>query len=162
MQSSMLILLFFSVLVSMLWYHSEAILVLLHQDARASALASIYLRYLIPGLFSYGFLQRVLRFLQAQIVVTPLVLYSLVPLVLHVGLTYLFVHGLGLGFKGAPLAATVSLWVSFMMLALHVKFSTKFALTWGGLSLEAFSYVIPSLKLALPSAVMVWLVNIAF
>lgn len=156
LQSSIIISFFFSLIVSALWLYSESMLALLHQKPEIANMAGLYLVYLIPGLFAYGFLQCLLRFLQTQTVVMPLVICSLVPLAMHVGLAYFLVYHTCLGFKGAPIGASISLWVSLIMLAIYVKCSNKFQQTWQGLSLDAFTYVLPSLRLAIPSAIMVW------
>ncbi|RWR86285.1 Multi antimicrobial extrusion protein [Cinnamomum micranthum f. kanehirae] len=162
LQSSIITCFIFSVVVSVLWFFSEQVLILLHQEPEIAKMAGLYLKYLIPGLFAYGFLQCLLRFLQTQSVVIPLVICSLVPFVIHVGLAYLLTYHTTLGFKGAALAAAISLWLSFIMLALYVNYSEKFKYTWEGLSMECFQYVLPNMKLAIPSAVMVCLEYWAF
>ncbi|XP_077210743.1 protein DETOXIFICATION 18-like isoform X2 [Tasmannia lanceolata] len=162
LQSSIITSFLFSVIVSVVWFYSESILILLHQDQEISKMASLFLRYLIPGVFAYGFLQCILRFLQTQNVVIPLVICSLITFVVHVGITYLLVHHTSLGFKGAALAAAISFWISFIVMALYVKYSKNFKHTWEGFSLKSFHYVLPSLKLAMPSAVMVCLEYWAF
>lgn len=162
LQSSIIITLFFSILVSFMWYFSEPVLIWLHQDPDVAKMASIYLRFLIPGLFAYSCLQCILRFCQTQSVVIPLVVCSVCTLVIDVGLTYLLVHTLGLGYKGASLAASLSFMISLLALATYVKFSGRFRYTWDGLTMESFRYVFLSLKLAVPSAVMVWLVLSSF
>ncbi|XP_042512347.1 protein DETOXIFICATION 19-like isoform X2 [Macadamia integrifolia] len=101
-------------------------------------------------------------FLQTQTVIIPLVVCSVVPLVVHVGITYTMISHTPLGFRAAPLAASISLWISFLMLALYVNYADKFKHTWEGFSMECFRYVLPSLKLAIPSAVMVCLEYWAF
>lgn len=162
LQSSIITITFFSIIISILWYFSEEVLILLHQEPNVAKMAAIYVRYLIPGIFAYGFIQCTLRFLQTQSVVVPLVICSAAPLALHFGLTHLLVHVIGLGFKGASLSASISLWISFLMLALYIKCSVKFKETWQGLSLESFHYILPSMKLAIPSAMMVCLEYWAF
>ncbi|XP_077244359.1 protein DETOXIFICATION 18-like [Tasmannia lanceolata] len=162
LQASIITSFLFSVIVSVLWFYSESILILLHQDPEIAKMAGLFLRYLIPGIFAYGFLQCILRFLQTQNIVIPLVIFSLIPLVVHVGITYLLVHHTSLGFKGAALAAAISFWISFLMLTLYVKYSKKFRTTWEGFSLESFQYVLPNMKLAIPSAVMVCLEYCAY
>ncbi|KAF8364900.1 hypothetical protein HHK36_033110 [Tetracentron sinense] len=162
LQSSIITSFIFSVFISILWFYTEPVLILLHQDPHVSKLAALYMKYLIPGLFAYGFLQCILRFLQTQTVVIPLVVCSVVPLVIHVGITYVLVHWTSLSFKGAPLAASVSLWMSFLLLALYVNYAEKFKHTWEGLSMESFHHVLPNMKLAIPSAVMVCLEYWAF
>ncbi|WRX28842.1 Multi antimicrobial extrusion protein - like 10 [Theobroma cacao] len=154
LQASCIISFLFSVIISILWFYTEPILVLLHQDPEISRTAALYMKYLIPGLFAYGFVQNILRFLQTQSIVIPLVLFSFIPLGIHFGIVYSLVNRTSLGFKGAPLAASISIWISFLLLAMYVVFAKKFENTWKGLSSESFHYILRNLKLALPSAAM--------
>lgn len=131
---------------------------LLQQDPDVSKTAARYVKFMIPGLFAYGFLQNILRFIQAQSDVTFLVVLSAIPLVVHIGVVYAFVNWMSLGLEGAALAASISNWVALLAVAIYVLKSQKYALTWRGFSVEAFSYIFVNLKLALPSAAMVWLV----
>ncbi|XP_073282848.1 protein DETOXIFICATION 18-like, partial [Primulina huaijiensis] len=78
LQASCIITIIFTIAVSILWWFSNSVLIFLHQDAQIADKAGLYLKYLIPGLFAYGFLQNILRFLQTQCVVMPLVVCSLV------------------------------------------------------------------------------------
>ncbi|OMO89809.1 Multi antimicrobial extrusion protein [Corchorus capsularis] len=162
LQSSCIISFLFSVIISVLWFYTEPVLVLLHQDPEISRTAALYMKYLIPGLFAYGFVQNILRFLQTQSIVLPLVLFSVIPLGIHFGIVYCLVNKTSLGFKGAPLAASISLWISFILLAIYVAFAKKFENTWRGLSFESFQHILRNLKLALPSAAMVCLEYWAF
>ncbi|KAH7512570.1 hypothetical protein FEM48_Zijuj12G0104600 [Ziziphus jujuba var. spinosa] len=124
-----------------------------------SKTAALYAELLIPGLFAFGFLHNILRFFQTQSVVMPLVVFSVIPLLFDVGLTYSLVHWTSLGFKGAPLAASVSLWLSILVLAAYVAFAKEFKHTWTGFSLESFHYILTNLRLALPSADMFSIFN---
>ncbi|PIA36613.1 hypothetical protein AQUCO_03300073v1 [Aquilegia coerulea] len=162
LQSSIIISFFFSIIISFVWFYSEPILLLLHQKPQVAKMTAIYLRYFIPGLFAYAMLQCMLRFLQTQTVVTHLVICSVAPLAIQVGLCYVIVFHTVLGFKGAALSAAISLWISVLMLGLYINYSDKFKYTWQGLSMESFEHVLPSMKLAIPSAVMVCLEFSAF
>lgn len=156
LQASCIISIMFCIVVSILWWFSDIVLSLLHQEGNIANTAGVYMRYLIPGLFAYGCLQNMLRFLQTQSVVWPLVLCSLLPLALHVAIAYCLVHLTSLGFIGAPIAASISLWISATMLAVYVLTANKIKKTWEGFSFEALRHVFNNLKLALPSAAMVW------
>ncbi|KAK9907209.1 hypothetical protein M0R45_002211 [Rubus argutus] len=162
LQASSIISFLFSIIISVIWFYTEPILILLQQDPQISKTAALYIKFLIPGLFAYGFLNNILRFLQTQSVVMPLIFLSVIPLVIHIGIAYGLVHWTALGFKGAPLAASISLWISILMLAMYVVRSKKMEHTWTGFSLESFHYVLTDLKLALPSAAMVCLEYLAF
>ncbi|GAB2277970.1 Protein DETOXIFICATION 19 [Dionaea muscipula] len=162
LQSSSIITIFFSIIIALIWWYTEPILTLLHQSYQISKTTALYMKYFMPGIFAFGLLQNILRFLQTQSVVFPLVICSLIPLVLHIAITYGLIYLTGLGYKGAPLAASITLWISVIMLGGHVSWAKKFEHTWTGLSKESFLYVFTNLKLALPSAAMVCLECWAF
>ncbi|TQD78692.1 hypothetical protein C1H46_035743 [Malus baccata] len=162
LQASCIISTFFCFLISIIWLYTESILILLHQDPQISKSAALFLKFLIPGLFAYAFLQNMLRFLQTQSIYVMPMVFSVIVIVIHIGITYGFVHWTTLGFKGAPLAASVSLWISVLMLAFTVNCTKSFESTWEGFSFESFDYVLTGLKLALPSATMECLEEWAF
>ncbi|KAB2086493.1 hypothetical protein ES319_A04G035900v1 [Gossypium barbadense] len=162
LQSSCIISCSFAILISILWFFTEPILIFLQQDAEISKTAAIYIKYLIPGLFAYGLVQNILRFLQSQSILMPLVWFSVLPLGLHLGIVYALVNWTDLGFKGAPLAASISLWISLVLLSSYVVLAQRFEETWPGLSSESFRLVFANLKLAIPSAAMVCLEYWAF
>jgi len=145
-----------SALIAALWCFTEPLLLLLRQDPGVSRAAAVFVRAQIPGLFAFAFLQCLLRYLQAQSVVLPLVACSVAPFALHVLLAHLLVNVLGLGLAGASAAVSATLWLSCLMLLAYVLLSEKFSETWRGFSADAFKYVLPTVKLATPSAIMVW------
>ncbi|WKA12109.1 hypothetical protein VitviT2T_029532 [Vitis vinifera] len=162
LQASSIITIFFSFIISIIWLYTQPILIFLHQSSEISIAAALYMKYLVPAIFAYGFLQNILRFLQTQSVIWPLVVCSGLPLLIHFGIAYALVHRTTLGYKGAPLAASISLWLSTIMLAVYVKYAKIFGDTWKGFSSESFSHILSNLKLALPSAAMVCLEYCAF
>ncbi|XP_057797405.1 protein DETOXIFICATION 19-like [Salvia miltiorrhiza] len=162
LQTSCIVSLIFTVIVSVLWWYSDIVLTLLQQEPQIANAAGLYLKYLIPGLFAYAFLQNMLRFLQTQSVVMPLVVCSIVPLVLHIGIAYVLVNWSPLGYRGGPVAASISLWISVFMLATYLLRAKKFQHTWDGFTSECLIHIWTYLKLALPSAAMVCLEYWAF
>ncbi|EOY13049.1 MATE efflux family protein [Theobroma cacao] len=162
LQASCIISCLFSIIISIIWFYTEPILILLHQEPQIAKKADLYIKYLIPAVFAFGFIQNVLRFLQTQSILMPLVLFSGLPLALHFGIVYTLVHWTSLGFKGASLASSISLWISFIFLATYVVCSKKFEHTWGGFSSESFRHIVTNLRLSLPSAAMVCLEYWAF
>ncbi|KAG4978185.1 hypothetical protein AAZX31_13G257800 [Glycine max] len=162
LQASCIISLIFSIIISIIWFYTEPILVLLHQSHDIARTTALYMKFLIPGLFAYSFLQNILRFLQTQSVVMPLVALSALPLLIHIGIAYGLVQWPGLSFTGAPVATSISQWISMLLLALYVMYAKKFKQTWQGFSMHSFHYVFTNMKLALPSAAMVCLEYWAF
>ena len=156
MQRAMLVLNIASIPVALIWAFTGPILVLLHQDRQIAAEAGLYARWMIPSLFGYGLLQCHNRFLQAQNIVLPLMLSSGFTASFHILVCWMLVFKLGLGSKGAGLANSISYWVNVLLLAFYVKFSPKCKTTWTGFSREALHDVYNFIKLAVPSAAMVW------
>ncbi|XWS09420.1 hypothetical protein CRYUN_Cryun40dG0083200 [Craigia yunnanensis] len=142
------------IIISVLWFFTEHILDLLRQDPDVANTAALYVKYLIPGLFAFGFVQNIMRNFQAQGITFPLVLFSGIPFGIHFGILYPLVHRTTMGLKGAALAASISIWISFLLLAFYVIFSKNFDKTWKGLSFASFHYIFTILKLAIPSAAM--------
>ncbi|KAG4386099.1 hypothetical protein GLYMA_12G225600v4 [Glycine max] len=100
LQGSCIISLIFSIIISIIWFYTEPILVLLHQSPDIARTAALYMKFLIPGVFAYSFLQNISRFLQTQSVVMPLVALSALPLLIHIGIAYGLVQWPGLSFAG--------------------------------------------------------------
>ncbi|XVF37362.1 hypothetical protein REPUB_Repub20aG0001500 [Reevesia pubescens] len=155
LQTSCLFSFIVCIIISILWLFTEQILVLLCQDPDVAKTAALYVKYLIPGLFPFGFLQNIMRFCQAQGITIPLVIFSELPFGIHFAILYLLVHRATIGLKGAPLAASISIWMSLLMFVFYVLFSKKFDNTWKGLTLEYLAFevlvivagLMPNLKL---------------
>ncbi|KAL0753254.1 hypothetical protein Bca101_090922 [Brassica carinata] len=162
LQSSCIVSLVFTIFISILWFFTESVFGLIRQDPNISKQAALYMKYHAPGLLAYGFLQNILRFCQTQSIITPLVVFSFVPLVINIGISYVLVYLSSLGFIGAPIATSISLWIAFLSLGTYVICSDKFKDTWTGFSLESIRYVVTNLTLSLPSAAMVCLEYWAF
>ncbi|KAL2331415.1 hypothetical protein Fmac_018996 [Flemingia macrophylla] len=162
LQASCIISLIFSIIISIIWLYTESILVLLHQSQDIARTTALYIKFLIPGLFAYSYMQNILRFMQSQSVVMPLVVLSALSLLSHIGIAFALVQWSGLSFTGAPVAVSISQWISMLLLAMYVMYTTKFKQTWQGFSMHSFHYVFTNMKLALPSAAMVCLEYWAF
>ncbi|XP_059303425.1 protein DETOXIFICATION 16-like [Lycium ferocissimum] len=157
MQRAMIILSLVSIPLAVIWANTGPILKFLGQDPSISDEAGHYALYFIPGVFAYGLLQCVVRFLQTQSIVIPMVLCAGVTTLIHILVCWILVFKSGLGGKGAALANSISYWLNFLFLALYIKFSPSCAKTWTGLSKEALKDMLTFIKLAIPSAIMVCL-----
>ena len=156
MQRAMFVLTLYSIPLSIVWANTEHFLVFFGLDKSIAYLSGSYAKFMIPSIFAYGLLQCINRFLQAQNNVFPVVLCSGVTTCLHVILCWVLVLKSGLGFRGAAVANSISYWLNVILLACYVKFSPSCSLTWTGFSKEALRDIIPFMKLAIPSALMVW------
>lgn len=156
MQRAIFVLIIASIPLSVIWAYMGSILVCMGQDPEISMEAQLYARWMIPSLFAYGALQCNIKFLQAQNNVFPMMLSSGITTLFHILVCWLLVFKSGLGSKGAALSNAISYWINVVLLMLYIKFSPTCKKTWTGLSKEAFREVIDFLRLAIPSAVMVW------
>ncbi|CAN1768082.1 Protein DETOXIFICATION 16 [Linum perenne] len=156
-QRAILVLLLATIPLSIIWANTSPILIALGQQQDISLAAGSYVQFMIPSIFAYGILQCLVKFLQTQNIVFPMVLCSAAATLLHILLCWVLVFKLNIGPRGAALSISVSNWVNVLLLSLYVKFSSSCSETWTGFSREAFRDVWSFVKLAIPSAFMVCL-----
>ncbi|KAJ4808160.1 Protein DETOXIFICATION [Rhynchospora pubera] len=156
-QRAMLILTLLSIPLATIWFYTNEILLFFGQEADIAWEAGIYAKWMIPSLFGYGLFECHVRFLQAQNIVFPVMLSSGVTAMWHLLVCWLLVYELGMGGKGAALAAGISNWINVAILAVYVRLSPNCKKTWVGFSKEAFYDLVEFIKLAVPSALMVCL-----
>ncbi|KAG4172574.1 hypothetical protein ERO13_A11G004301v2 [Gossypium hirsutum] len=155
MQKAMLILVIVSIPLAIIWINTTPILLFLGQDHDISMAAGEYACFMVPSLFAYGLLQCLVKFLQTQNIVFPMMICSGITTLLHILICWVMVFKSELGFRGAALGNSISNWFNVMLLVLYVKLSPSCAKTWTGFSKEAFHNIFTFLRLAVPSAIMV-------
>ncbi|KQK17472.1 hypothetical protein BRADI_1g34660v3 [Brachypodium distachyon] len=161
-QRAMFVLMLTSVPLAFALVFTGQILLAAGQNPEISYEAGLYAQVLIPGLFAYGLLQCLTKFLQAQNIVHPLVVCSGVTLIFHILLCWFLVQNLGLGNRGAALAISISYWFNVILLAVYVKLSEAGRRSWHGWSWEVLKDVNMYLRLAVPSTFMTCLEYWAF
>ncbi|KAK9684242.1 hypothetical protein RND81_10G196100 [Saponaria officinalis] len=157
LQRATIILFLSCIPLAIIWANTRLLLIAFSQDPQIATAAGQYAQFLVPGLFAYGILQSLLRFLQTQNIVFPMMISTGVTTLLHLPLCWVLVFKSGLGHRGAALATGISYWINVILLMLYVKFSAACAKTWTGLSTEAFHQLPTFLRLSIPSACMVCL-----
>ena len=155
-QRAMFVLLLVSIPVAFIWSKTSYILASLGQDPEISDEAGFYAYYMIPSIFGMAVLQCHIRFLQAQNNVVPMMITMAFTTLLHILTCWVLVFKSGLGNKGAALANTISCWVNVLLLAIYVRISPSCKKTWTGFSKEALHDLLKFLRLAIPSAIMIW------
>nr|QEY08343.1 MATE efflux family protein member 5b [Crocus sativus] len=157
MQRAMVVLMLVSIPLAIIWSYTGPLLIALGQDPEISEEAGLYATWLIPTIFPYALLQCLVRFLQSQNIVFPMMLSSGFTTLLHVLVCWILVFKSGLGNKGAALANFISYSINVLLLALYVKLSPACKKTWTGFSRDALRDIPNFIRLAIPSACMVCL-----
>ncbi|XP_056165822.1 protein DETOXIFICATION 16-like [Syzygium oleosum] len=154
-QRAMLTLLCLSIPLAVIWLYTSDILVAFGQNVEISREAGTFNRWMIPSLFAYV-LRCLNRFLQTQNNVLPMMMSSLVIASLHIVVCWVFIFKFGLGIRGVALANTISNWNNVILLAIYVKLSLACIKTWTGFTRETLLDLVSFVKLAVPSAVMIY------
>ncbi|KAL8549891.1 hypothetical protein ACS0TY_008653 [Phlomoides rotata] len=143
--------------VSVLWIYTENILILIGQDPVISAEAGKFSIWLIPSLFPYAILQPLIRYLQVQSLIFPMVFSTIASLCIHLPLSWAFIFKLNLGNAGAALSICFSYSLNTLILVLYVKYSSTCEKTRLSFSKDVFLTMREFFQFAIPSAVMVCL-----
>lgn len=142
--------------ISVLWISMGKLLSLIGQDPLISQEAGKYIVWMIPGLFAYGTAQPLMKFLQSQSLILPMLLSSLATLCIHIPLCWAMVFRTNLQNVGAALSISISYWINVLILVVYIKFSDSCKETRMLFSKEAFKGISEFLRLAIPSAIMIW------
>ncbi|XP_060194133.1 protein DETOXIFICATION 14-like isoform X2 [Lycium barbarum] len=143
--------------VSLLWIFTDKLLILMGQDHSIATEAGKYAIWLIPTLFPYAILQSLVRYLQAQSLILPMLLSAVVSLCFQVTVCWAFIFKLNLGIAGAALSIGLSYWLNVILLILYVKYSSACEKTRASFSSDVFLTIGDFFRFAIPSAVMVCL-----
>ncbi|XP_051121415.1 protein DETOXIFICATION 53-like [Andrographis paniculata] len=104
-RKTLTLLLFASILISMLWLNMEPILVWMGQDQTIISVAKIYIKFSIPDLIALASYHPLKTFLRTQNINRPLTISMTVAMLLHYPINYFLVVYLSLGVKGVALAS---------------------------------------------------------
>ncbi|KAL0461977.1 UNVERIFIED_CONTAM: protein DETOXIFICATION 1 [Sesamum latifolium] len=140
-----------------LWLFMEKLLVLMRQDPLIALEAQKYSLWLIPALFGAAISKPLVRYLQTQSLILPMLASSFVVLCCHVLTSWALIYMLHMGSTGAAVATCISNWLYVLLLVLYIKFSASCKYTRLVFSFDAFCAMRQFFRLALPSAVMVCL-----
>ncbi|KAK4426602.1 protein DETOXIFICATION 14 [Sesamum alatum] len=147
--------------ISVLWMNTGKLLVFLGQDPLVSKEAGVLAAWLVPALFPYAILQSLIRYLQSQSLILPMLLSSPASLLINLVLGWTFVLKLNLGNAGAALSVGLSIWLNVLLLGLYVKYSSACKKTHAPFSREVFFSLRQFFRFAVPSAMMVWCFTIS-
>ncbi|EFJ15284.1 hypothetical protein SELMODRAFT_118985 [Selaginella moellendorffii] len=155
LQRAIFVLLLISIPISILWFYIGDVLRALGQDPLISSHTEEYARFLVPGLFGSALVWPSVKFLQAQYVVAPMAIFSLITAIVHVFLCWIFIYQLHIGAKGAAICVSISYWLNALMLLAYIKFSSTCKTTFTGITKNALHDFRGFFKLAIPATVMI-------
>ncbi|GMI99427.1 hypothetical protein like AT5G65380 [Hibiscus trionum] len=158
MQRSWIVLFICCILLLPLYLFASPALKLLGQPKEVAELSGVVSMWLIPLHFSFAFQFPMQRFLQCQLKNMVIAWVSLVALLVHVFVSWLFVYRLQLGVVGTAVTLNFSWWVLVVGLFAYTVCGGC-PLTWAGFSMEAFSGLWEFIKLSAASGVMLCLEN---
>lgn len=154
LQRAVLILFTTCIPLSISWIYSYHIIVMLGQSAEIAKMASHYLLWLIPGLFSFSLTVCVQGWLHSQQQVAAPAVISVITAILHPLWCYLFMYQFSFSYIRSAMAISTSRFFEATMLVMyivafgHVK-KTQFQLSRGACS-NWLSY----LRLGIPNILM--------
>ncbi|XP_042501119.1 protein DETOXIFICATION 27-like [Macadamia integrifolia] len=158
MQRSWIVLFLCSVLLLPMYVFATPILKLMGQPEDVAEQSGMVAVWLIPLHFSFAFQFPLQRFLQCQLKTAVIAWVSLVGLIVHIFVSWLFVYGFKLGLVGTAITLNFSWWVLvFGLLAYTICGGCP--LSWTGFSIQSFSGLWDFLKLSAASGVMLCLEN---
>ncbi|XP_031093190.1 protein DETOXIFICATION 14-like [Ipomoea triloba] len=140
--------------ISILWVFMDKLLILVGQDPLISAEAGRYSVWLISAIFPYAILQCLVRYLQMQSLIVPMLLSSALSLCFHIPVCWALSFRSGLGSAGPALAIGLSYWFNVILLVVYVKYSSACEKSRVCLWNDSFARVGEFFRLAVPSASM--------
>ncbi|KAG6491052.1 protein DETOXIFICATION 10-like [Zingiber officinale] len=143
--------------ISLVWASMGKLLQIVGQDPAISQEAERYAIWMIPGLFAYAITQPLMKFLQSQSLIFPMLLSSVSTLCLHVLFCWLLVYKSSLYNVGAAVSLSISYWLNVLILILYIRYSDSCRLTRSPITKEAFKGIYEFLRVAVPSTLMMCL-----
>ncbi|KAJ9536928.1 hypothetical protein OSB04_029661 [Centaurea solstitialis] len=123
LQRTIIMLLFASLLIGMLWVNLEPIMIKLHQDPEISHIAGLYCRYAAPDLIVNSLLNPLRIFLRSKGATWPLMWCTLLATILHFPITNTLAFTLHLGVQGVALSTFVTNFATLVFLLGYMFFS---------------------------------------
>ncbi|KAH9612101.1 hypothetical protein KSS87_002581, partial [Heliosperma pusillum] len=158
MQRSWIVLFACSILLLPLYLFTIPLLKLFGQPDDVAELAGVVSLWLLPLHFSFAFQFPLQRFLQCQLKAGVVAWVTVVVLIVHIFVSWLFVSVLNCGIVGVAITQNISWWVLVFGLFGYSVWGGC-PLTWAGFSMEAFTGLWEFVKLSAASGVMLCLEN---
>ena len=139
--------------VSLMWLLSQPILLALGQSQLLATDASLFLKYLIPGLLFFSMSICIQNWLHSQSKTKLVLFVTVIVAIIHPINCYVFVFTFKLGYLGAAIASSVSKFIEFICLFSLLLSYTSFSFR-GIIVGQLWKEWLPFLALGLPGLVM--------
>ncbi|CAI9093938.1 OLC1v1029551C1 [Oldenlandia corymbosa var. corymbosa] len=157
LQRTILLLLWTSIPIAIIWCNMEKILLFCGQDSEIASTAQSYILYSIPDLIALSILHPLRIYLRSQSITLPLTFCAALSIIFHIPINYYLVVVKNLGIKGVAISGV---WTNFnivLTLIGYVAYSGVAKRTWCRISLECLKGWKSLMQLAIPSCVSVCL-----
>ncbi|KAL5715707.1 Protein DETOXIFICATION 54 [Ranunculus cassubicifolius] len=151
LQRTVVILLLASIPIGVLWINLEKIMIFMGQDKEITSMAAIYCIYSLPDLLTNTLLQPLRVYLRSQGITKPMMLCSLLAVVFHVPLNYLFVFVIKMGVPGVAIASVLTNLNMVLLMMGYMYVSGVCEFKWTSEIGAVIDGVGPLLKIAVPS-----------
>jgi len=140
--------------IGILFFFSEPILLGMGQEPEVAEYAGSYCRILLICLYPIFVYECLKKYLQAQKIVKPQFVISVICNIYTIIANYVFIYPLGLGFIGSAVARATTYILFPIMAFLYIRFYTDYKESWGGWSMECFKEWKQFFKLGIPGMLM--------
>ncbi|KAI9291801.1 MATE efflux family protein [Neoconidiobolus thromboides FSU 785] len=137
--------------ISFVWLNSEKLMLLIGQDPELSKLCGVYMKHLLFGAPAFMAFECLKRYFQAQKIMRAQTDITIAVLPINLILVYFLVmnDSTSLGFKGAPIASSITYWLCLTFGILYSKYING-SQCWGGFTKQALTGWGPYIKLGVP------------
>lgn len=137
--------------------NAETILLLAHQSSEVARLTGIYCLIYIPAVPGDYFSMLLIKYLQCQSRLKPVVITTLITNVIAACLYYLFIYVLDLRLVGTAIAQVISHYVLTALVTGYILWKKLYKGTWTGWSRDCLDDWMPIFKLGMAGCMMVCL-----
>ncbi|XP_010524719.1 PREDICTED: protein DETOXIFICATION 55-like [Tarenaya hassleriana] len=120
LKRTILLLLLASLPISLLWLNLHPLMLVLRQNPPIINIASLYCRFALPDLLANSVLHPIRIYLRSRGTTWPLMWCTLLSVIFHVPITWLFTFYLSLGVAGVAVSSVVSNFISLFFLLCYM------------------------------------------
>lgn len=124
LQRTVLILLFASFPLALLWFNLEPLMLILRQNQDITRIASLYCRFAIPDLVANSLLSPLRIFLRSKGTTWPLMWSNLLAMFFHIPITIFLTFKLSLGVQGIAISTFLTNFIILFFLLFYLYFSS--------------------------------------